>query len=66
MGRLSWQVIRSSELHGLLSTYKEVIIPKPKMPDPMIGIIQCSLASADHPYQLQPIFRYPIYGSERI
>ena len=32
---------------------KVVIIPNPKMPEPIIGMIQCNLASADQPYQLK-------------
>ena len=31
---------------------KVVIIPNPKIPEPIIGMIQCNLASADQPYQL--------------
>lgn len=34
-------------------THKVVIMPKPKIPDPIIGMIQWSAAWADHPYQLR-------------
>jgi hypothetical protein len=35
-------------------TYKQVIIPKPKIPVPMIGKIQWVFAAAVHPYQKRP------------
>lgn len=37
----------------MLKTYKVIMNPNPKIAVPVIGIIQCSLACADHPYQLE-------------
>lgn len=34
-----------------------VIIPKAKIPEPIMGIIQCSLACADQPYQLHRLMK---------
>lgn len=34
------------------SAHNVVIIPNPKMPVPMMGMIQWIRACADHPYQL--------------
>jgi hypothetical protein len=42
-------------LHIRKWTYKQVIIPKPKIPVPMIGKIQWVFAAAVHPYQNRPM-----------
>lgn len=39
--------------HGEKKTHKVVIMPKPKMPVPMIGMMYWMCACADQPYQLR-------------